>query len=93
MAKKGGYQIVDLKGVSLTPSTASVIPGVGEQLEGANGKRTVVSGLVVSGDVQPDAEVLFTNNAGTYTGEFSIWTLSIVAATNSVTVTKTQAES
>ena len=91
MAKKGGYQIVDLKGVSLTASTASVIPGVGEQLQGANGKRTVVSGLVVSGDAQPDTEVLFTNNSGTYTGKFGIWTLSIVAATNSVTVTETQA--
>ena len=52
---KGGYQIVDLKNVSITIDavTPVTIPGVHEAITNANVKPILLEGIVVGGDAYP----------------------------------------
>lgn len=85
--KKGGYQIIDLKGESLTSGTPKTIKGTYAQATGANGKRTVISGLKIgSGKVLSDFESPFAYTTNTATTTLSGGTLAI-GSTDSVTYT------
>lgn len=85
--RKGGYQIIDLKGEALTSGTAKTIKGTYAQATGAKGKRTVISGLKIgSGNVLPDFESPFTYSTNTATTTLSGGTLAI-GSTDSVTYT------
>lgn len=83
--KIGGYQIVDLQGTPLTAGTAATVTGTHAAIAGANGKRIVVSGLVVGGTAYNDTEAFVTLSGTTYT--LTVGTLSItVTAADAVTV-------
>ena len=66
MANKGGYQIVNLKGVSLTAGTQATIKGVFDAIANANGKRIVISGLVIGSTIYNDLPVAVTVSSGDY---------------------------
>lgn len=71
--KKGGYQIIDLKGVKYTSGTKKTdVEHPWFNLEGRNGKRTVVSGLVIGAAAYPDLEMVFLKAGTKYTGETKI---------------------
>lgn len=92
---KGGYKIIDLKGVSLTSGTQATIPGASEAVQNPYRKNTVVSGLVVGTDVYPDFNAVFTEDSGTFTAGVNIGgnTVDIVISTgDKVTVTVTEPE-
>lgn len=65
MSRKGGYQIVDFKNVSLTADDETTVAGVYEAIEGNYNKRLVVSGIVIGSteydDVTVDAAVVGTD--------------------------------
>lgn len=67
MSKKGGYQIIDLKGVSLTSGSAVVIKGVYESIEGNYYKPLLLSGLVISDIEQTDAFISAISGTNLYT--------------------------
>ena len=52
---KGGYQIVDLKNVSITidAEVPATIPGVHNAIANANGKPILLEGIVVGGNAYP----------------------------------------
>ena len=57
MSRKGGYQIVDFKNVSLTPGDKTTIAGVYETIKGNYNKRLVVSGIVIGSTEYDDITV------------------------------------
>lgn len=65
--KKGGYQIIDLKGTALTKQVKTVIDGVYEAVEGAYNKRLVLSGCVFDGKEFDDVEVQARVSGKTFT--------------------------
>ena len=56
MSAKGGYQILNFKGLKLSASETT-IPGIYEKIEGGYGKRFVVSGLLFETNILPDMTV------------------------------------
>lgn len=86
--RKGGYQIVNFKNIKITVAEATVVEGVGSSLLNSHNKRTVVSGLNIGGTEYPDFEVLFKNGGGTFTGTVDDNTISVVASTDTVTITQ-----
>lgn len=69
MAKKGGYQILNLGGMSLTPDAEKVIAGSYEALEGNYNKPVLVSGLVVNATEYNDFYALFTPSNSNFVAE------------------------
>lgn len=63
---KGGYQIIDLKGATL-PATVNGTYAVCATVYGTTKKTVKLSGLVVSGAVQPDCDGYLTLSGTTYT--------------------------
>ena len=93
---KAGIQIVDLKGVKLTAETESTIKGVYSAIVNANGKPTLVSGLVVGTTAYPAFFVPFVDVSDVQTAEIDIagTILKIeVADDDGVTVTDVTPES
>lgn len=81
---KGGYQIVDLKGVNLEPDVAASveavkIPGIHAAIEGSHGKALMLSGIVIDGVEKNDQYIVFTVSSGTYTAPIEGGTLTITA--------------
>lgn len=72
--KKGGYQILDLKG----QTSGSTIDGIYELLEG-NTKPVLVSGLVVGGVEYRDAFVEFTVSESNFVGTVYGKTITITS--------------
>lgn len=72
----GGYQLLTLKGLPLTSGEASNIKGAWDQVNRANGKRIVVTGLVVAGEsadtAYNDFEMYFEAGVNTYEGSVTI---------------------
>lgn len=66
MARKGGYQLVNFKGISLTAGTGATISGVFSAIQNANGKRIIISGLVIGGTQYNDVPVEVTVNSSNY---------------------------
>lgn len=88
--KNGGYQVLDLKEISLTSGTPETISGAFAALSGSNNKPILVSGLSIGGDVVPDFYCAFVVISDDYVGTTFINTSSIeivVASDDSVTVT------
>ena len=56
---KGGYKIINLKGVELDSGVAKTVKGVYESLENNYGKATMLSGLNIDGKVYGDMYVNF----------------------------------
>ena len=94
MSRKGGYQILDLKGVSYTSGTAKTVDGTYfEALNRSFGKAVLVSGLKVGSDpIISDTFCTFTLSSSTYTGVISLagYTYTIDVTATSVEVTKTE---
>lgn len=63
--KKGGYKIIDFKGIEIGTSSKK-IPGIYEAIESTN-KRTVVSGLVKSSVEYDDFDALFAVSGSNFT--------------------------
>ncbi len=76
MARKGGYQIVDFKGLQLS-AAETTIPGIYETIEGNYNKELLASGLNFSGTVLPDVPI-----AATISGN-----ITFVAYNQTVTIT------
>ena len=95
MSLKGGYQILDLKKVPFTSGTSEKIPGAFNALEHSNGKRVIVSGLVIDGDSTiafPDITTIFLKNSGSYSNTFVVGEMTItilVENDDDVTITVT----
>lgn len=83
---KGGYKIIDFRGVNLTES-AKTIPGIYESIEGNYHKPLLLSGIVLSGVEKADVFAASETSAGNYV--FSVYggTLTVTAE-NAVTYTK-----
>lgn len=62
---KGGYQIVDLKGVNVGV-TFKPVPGVYESIEGNYYKPLLLSGIVLDGTAYPDTFIEVTIVSGNY---------------------------
>ena len=65
MSRKGGYQIVDFKNISLTAGDKTTVAGVYEAIKVNYNKRLVASGIVIGSteydDVTADAVVVGTD--------------------------------
>lgn len=92
MARKGGYQIVNLRDTNLTAGTAAAIKDTYKQVSGAYRKRIVVSGLVLAGVAYNDFDAAMSgpDDSGMYTLTGGGMTITITNA-NKVTVTPIQA--
>lgn len=78
MSRKGGYQVLDFKGLKLSKEEVT-IPGIYEKIKGNYGKRFVVSGLVFENNILPDMTVEV-NVADTATFTVYGYTVSITNA-------------
>lgn len=88
MSKKGGYQILDVHNINFTSGSGVQVEGIGEAVTRGFGKRFVVSGMSIAGTKYPDFEVILTSSDNdTFSGSFPGYTITIVASTNTVTVT------
>lgn len=56
MARKGGYQLVNFKGLQLS-SSETIIPGIYETIKGNYNKELLASGLNFTGTVLPDIPI------------------------------------
>ena len=74
MSLKGGYKIIDLKGVDVTKSTL-MIKGIYESIESNYGKPLLISGIVIDGVEKDDVFVQATLNGTTY--EFEVYGYTI----------------
>ena len=74
MSLKGGYKIIDLKGVDVTKSTL-MIKGIYESIESNYGKPLLISGIVIDGVEKDDVFVQATLNGTAY--EFNIYGYTI----------------
>ncbi len=93
---RGGYQIIDLKGVSLTSGSEASVKGIGQSAKNAYNKPTMVCGLVVGDVVYPDFYLPFVEAESSYTGTVVINgdTIEIVIDDDdNITVTVTSPES
>lgn len=83
---KGGYQIIDFRGVNITGS-AQTIPGIYESIGGNYNKPLLLSGIVLSGVGKADVFAAAETDAGNY--KFTVYggTLTVTAE-NAVTYTK-----
>ena len=57
MSRKGGYQIVDFKNISLTADGKTTVAGVYEAIKVNYNKRLVVSGIVIGSTEYDDVTV------------------------------------
>lgn len=57
MSKKGGYQIIDFKNLSLTVGNETTVAGVYKVIEDNYNKRLVVSGIVIGSTKYDDVTV------------------------------------
>lgn len=92
MSSKGGYQILDLKGVALTSGTGSTIAGTFVSIANSHNKRIVVSGLKIGTTVYNDFEASFLPGESGYAASLTIGTNTIdivVSDADLVTVTAT----
>lgn len=91
MSVKGGYIIVDLKGVDFTSGTPEIVEGAYKAASNPWNKAVLISGLQVAGVYYPDIFIPLVPNAGTYEGGAvfggNTFTFSI-ASDDSVTITK-----
>lgn len=74
---KGGYKIINLKGVSLKSGVSQNIKGTYESIESNYGKATLLSGLTVNGTDYPDMFVNFTVSGTNYVATTVAGTLTI----------------
>lgn len=74
---KGGYKIINLKGVSLKSGVAQNIKGTYDSVKSNYGKATLLSGLTVSGTDYPDMFVDFTLKGTDYVATTVAGTLTI----------------
>ena len=65
MSKKGGYQIIDLKGTNFS-SDSHTIPGIYESIEGNYHKPLLLSGIVLAGVEYADVFVTVEKPASNY---------------------------
>ena len=89
---KGGYQIIDLKGATLTSGTEKTIAGTYAAIANAHGKRTVVSGMKVGTTLYNDFEAIFTAGSEVFNAALTIGEAAVSIAIDSgdgVTVTVT----
>lgn len=87
MSLKGGYKIIDLKGIDVTQSTM-MIEGIYESIESNYGKPLLISGIVIDGVEKDDVFVQATLNGTAY--EFEIYGYTFqVQDTNAVKGEKT----
>lgn len=88
---KGGYKIVNFKGIPLTSGSASTIKDTYAEMSNSYNKATIISGLVVGNVSYPDFFAPFVANEGVYETDVVIsgHNLTIrVAANDRVTVTE-----
>lgn len=91
MSKKGGYQIVNFKGIDLLTEEL-VIDGIWEQAGAIYGKTILASGIVIDDVAYNDAFVSAVLEADTsLTFVFAGYTI-VVGADDSVTATLIEAE-
>lgn len=87
---RGGYQLLDFKGVNLTSgSKNTTLTEIYDKIEATN-KRTVVTGLVVGGTEYDDMEVNFVVSSSNFVGIVvlpSSGAINFVIETTGVTVT------
>ena len=74
---KGGYKIINLKGVSLKSGVAQNIKGTHKAIESNYGKATLLSGLTVNGTDYQDMFVNFTVSGTNYVATTVVGTLTI----------------
>lgn len=74
MAIKGGYKIIDLKGVDVTQNTM-MIEGIYESIESNYGKPLLISGIVINEVEKDDVFVQATLNGTAY--EFDVYGYTI----------------
>lgn len=74
MSLKGGYKIIDLKGIDVTQSTM-MIEGIYESIESNYGKPLLISGIVIEGVEKDDVFVQATLNGTAY--EFEVYSYTI----------------
>jgi hypothetical protein len=90
MSAKGGYLIIDLKGVSLTSGTATKFDGIAVKVANPYNKATLISGLVVGNVAYADFFAPFVKGENVYSAAVEIGgeSITITVATNdNVTVT------
>lgn len=89
---RGGYRIIDFKGVALTSGTQATIPGLYESASNPYRKRMQVTGLVVGTTKYPDFSAEFVPSSSNFTSTLVINgdTVEIViTSADAVTVTVT----
>lgn len=85
---KGGYQLVDFGGVSLTADPVAV-PGVYETIEGNYKKPLVFTGLVLDGSEKGDMWANIATSGGNYVATLS--GVGVITVTNGDMVSFTAA--
>lgn len=83
--QKGGYQIIDLKGLNFVVGTAQTVDGIYDKIEGTK-KPLYVSGIQIAGVEYHDTYVDFTVSTGNFVG--TIYGKKItITADDKVTIT------
>lgn len=57
---KGGYQIINFKGIKIDDETGANIPGIYDAIEGNSGKMLICTGINNDGTFLPEQCVVFT---------------------------------
>lgn len=76
MSLKGGYKIIDLKGVDVTKNTM-MIEGIYESIESNYGKPLLISGIIIDGVEKDDVFVQATLNGTAYEFELYGYTIQV----------------
>ena len=93
MSRKGGYIILDLKGIPLISGTAVAVPGAYEVVANPYGKATLISGLAVGDVAYPDFFAPFVEGTDSFAAAVVIGGNTIDIAVDdddNVTVTVTE---
>lgn len=89
MSRKGGYKIIDLKGVNHTPSVGMLHNDIYDKIESTN-KNILISGLVCDGIEYNDFYINFKVTGSSYVGRAILGNTSInitITDTDVVTIT------
>lgn len=77
MSRRGGYQLIDLKGIDLSSAGTIKIDGIYAAIEGNYNKRVVVSGLVIGATEFDDITADVVLNGTEYTLRAGLYNIFI----------------
>lgn len=86
MAIKGGYKLIDLKGIKLTVGEEVIVKGIYNSIENSYNKPLILTGINISGVERNDVFIDFSDDSGSYVANISATEKITITSADLVTV-------